>query len=100
MPGMFDQMKAIAKAKKVQNDLKKTEIEASGGDGAVTVVFTGELKLQSITIAERMLAPERKQELERLIKDTMTQAMQQAQALAAEKTREVMKQMGVNLPGL
>ena len=55
MPGMFDQAKAMLKAKKVQDELKKTEIEATGGDGDVTVVFTGDLKLQRIDIAQSNL---------------------------------------------
>lgn len=100
MAGMFDQAKALLKAKKVQGELKKTEIEASGGDGQVIVVFNGELKLQRIEIAEAMLTPERKLELERLVKDTVTQALQRAQQVAADKTREVMKELGVNIPGL
>ena len=100
MPGMFDQAKAMLKAKKVQDELKKTEIEATGGDGDVTVVFTGDLKLQRIDIAESMLESGNKAQLERIIKDTITQAMQQAQQVAAEKTRAVMKELGVNIPGL
>lgn len=98
MPGMFDQAKAMLRAKKAQDELKKTEIEAAGN--GVTVVFTGDLKMASINVDEAMLAPERKAELERSLKDTITQGMQQAQQVAAEKTREVMKELGVNIPGL
>ena len=100
MAGMFDQAKALYKAKKVQGELQKTEIEASGGDGNVVVVFNGELKLQKLEIADVMLTPDRKLELERLIKETITQAMQRAQQVATDKTREVMKELGVNIPGL
>ncbi len=100
MANMFDQAKMLMKARQVQSDLKKTEIEATGADGKVTVVFTGELKLQSIAIDESLLEPGQKAHLERLLKDTIGQAMQKAQAVAAEKTREVMKDLGVNLPGL
>ncbi|MGI6103579.1 MAG: YbaB/EbfC family nucleoid-associated protein [Patescibacteria group bacterium] len=100
MAGMFDQAKALLKARQVQNELKKTEIEASGGEGKVVVVFNGELKLQKLEIAEELLTPDRKLELERLIKDTVTQAMQRAQQVAADRTREVMKELGVNIPGL
>lgn len=100
MPGMFDQAKALMKARAVQNELKKTEIEASGADGAVTVVFTGDLKLQTIEIGEAMLEPGQKEYLERTLKDVITQAMQQAQQVAADKTRAVMKELGVNIPGL
>ncbi|MBI4032360.1 YbaB/EbfC family nucleoid-associated protein [Candidatus Berkelbacteria bacterium] len=98
MPGMFDQAKAMLRAKKAQDDLKKTEIEASGG--GITVVFTGDLKMASISVDEGLLTPERKAELERNLKGTITQGMQQAQQVAAEKTREVMKELGVNIPGL
>lgn len=100
MAGMFDQAKALLKARQVQNELKKTEIEASGGEGKVVVIFNGELKLQKLEIAEELLTPDRKLELERLIKDTVTQAMQRAQQVAADRTREVMKELGVNIPGL
>lgn len=100
MAGMFDQAKMLMKAKKVQDELKKTEIEAKGADGKVTVVFTGELKLQELSIDESMLEPDNKDYLERALKETIGQAMQKAQAVAAEKTREVMKDLGVNLPGL
>ena len=97
---MFDQAKMLMKAKKVQDELKKTEIEAQGADGKVVVVFTGELKLQSLEIDASLLEADGKDFLERVLKETIGQAMQKAQAVAAEKTREVMKDLGVNLPGL
>ncbi len=97
---MLNQAKMIMRAKKVQGELKKTEIEASGADGKVKVVFNGELKLVDISIDEELLDTNRRGELERVLKDVFTQGMQKAQAIAAEKTREVMKDLGVNLPGL
>ncbi len=97
---MFDQAKALLKAKKVQSDLKKTEIEAEADGGKIRVVYTGELKLVALSIDESYLDPARKEELERLLKQVLGQGMQQAQQVAAEKTREVMKEMGVNIPGL
>lgn len=100
MAGVFDQAKMLLKARKVQSDLKKTEIEASGADGKVVVVFTGELKLHELTIDESLLSPEHKAELEKVLKETLAQGMSRAQAVAAEKTKEVMKEMGMNIPGL
>lgn len=97
---MFNQAKMLLKAKKVQGELKKTEIEAAGADGKVRVVFNGELKLVDLAINEELLDPSRRAELERVLKDTFTQGMQKAQSVAAEKTREVMKDLGVNLPGM
>jgi len=100
MPGMMDQAKMLMRARKVQGELKKTEIEAVGADGKLTVVFNGELKLRRLTIDESLLSPDRKAFLEKALHDTITQAMSKAQAVAAEKTRGVMKDLGVNLPGI
>ncbi len=100
MPGMFDQAKALLKAKQVQSELGKTEIEARGGDGLVTVVFTGDMKLKLIRIDAEKFDGVSREYLERVLKDTITQAMQQAQQVAAEKTKAVMKELGVSIPGM
>lgn len=97
---MLDQMKMVLKAKAIQNELKKTEIDATSRDNLVSVTVTGELKLKSVTIDPSMLNPDKKLELERLIQATVAEALQQAQQIAAEKTREVMKDLGVNIPGM
>ena len=97
---MFDQAKMLMKARGIQNELKKTEIDAASRDDLVKVTVTGELKLKSVTIDESMLQPSKKTELERLIQSTIAEAFQQAQQIAAEKTKEVMKDMGVNIPGM
>lgn len=97
---MFNQAKMLLKAKKVQGELKKTEIEATALDGKIMVVFTGELKLKDLQIDDSLLKPENKYNLERSLKEILVQGMQKAQAVAAEKTREVMKDLGVNLPGM
>ncbi len=97
---MLDQVKMALKARAIQGELKKTEIDAASRDDLVKVTITGELKLKSVTIDESMLNPGRKLELERLIQATIAEAFTRAQQIAADKTREVMKEMGVNIPGL
>ena len=101
---MLDKMKQLyqlqKKAKEIQKELKDTEIEAKSSDGEVTVVFNGEQRLTDIVIAEDILKPERKKELEQIIIKVIGEASSKAQALAAEKTKDVMKEMGVNLPGM
>ncbi len=96
---MFDQMKAVLKAKAIQNELKKTEIDAVSRDHLVKVTVTGELKLKQIQLADAIVQPGRKAELEHLLQTTIAEGLAQAQQIAAERTREVMKEMGVNLPG-
>jgi len=101
---MLDKMKQLyqlqKKAKEIQKELKDTEIEARSSNGEVTVVYNGEQKLVDIAIAESMLAEDKKKELEQLIIRVCAEASSKAQALAAEKSKDVMKEMGVNIPGM
>ncbi len=88
------------KAKDIQKELKDTEIEARSSDGEVTVVYNGEQRLVAIEIDPVMLVTEKKKNLEQLIIKVVGEASSKAQALAAEKTKDVMKDMGLNLPGM
>ncbi|TSC92414.1 MAG: hypothetical protein CEN89_718 [Candidatus Berkelbacteria bacterium Licking1014_7] len=101
---MLDKMKQLyqlqKQAKQVQRELKELEIEAKSADGQITVVFSGEQKLTDISIGEKYLAPEQKKELEQTILKVAQEASNKAQQLAAEKSKSMMKEMGLNLPGL
>lgn len=98
--GLFDQGKMLFKAKQVQKELKNTEVEAKSGDGSVMVVVNGEMHLKEIQLDENFLKPENKRQLEKNIQQTMSEAMSRAQALAAEKTKDMMKDLNLNIPGL
>lgn len=104
---MLDKMKQMKqlldmqkKAKSVQKDLRDIEIEAVSPDQQVTVVFNGELKLVDLKIASDYMENHSVSDLERALKTTVTEAMSRAQSVAAEKTREIMKDLNINLPGL
>jgi len=104
---MLDKMKQMKqlldvqkKAKGVQKDLRDTEIEAVSSDGKVIVVFNGELKLVNLSIDEAYLEDHSVKDLERALSVTIGESMAKAQQVAAEKTREIMKDMNINLPGL
>lgn len=101
---MLDKMKQVyqmqKKAKEIQKELKATEIEAKSNNGEVAVVFNGEQRLIEISISEEMLSPDKKRELEQLIIKVVGEASSKAQALAGEKTKDVMKDMGLNIPGM
>ncbi|MCL5411114.1 MAG: YbaB/EbfC family nucleoid-associated protein [Patescibacteria group bacterium] len=86
------------KARKIQKELKDTEIEAKSNDGWVTVVFNGEQHLTDIDIKEEALKVENKRELEKDLKNTISQAIARAQAHAAEKMKEIAGNL--NIPGL
>jgi len=69
-------------------------------DGKITVVFNGELKLVTLSISEDYLDTHAMKDLERALSTTISESMAKAQQVAAEKTREIMKDMNINLPGL
>lgn len=101
---MLDKMKQLyqlqKQARDMQKELRDTEIEAQSVSGLVTIVMNGELKVERITIDESLLAPEKKRELEQSLMDTMREALTKAQAIAAEKSKEMMKAMNIDLPGM
>ncbi|OQA04863.1 MAG: Nucleoid-associated protein [bacterium ADurb.Bin400] len=98
----FSKMKDLyelqKKARKLQKELKDTEIEATSANGWVTVVFNGEQHMTDIHIAEEALRPENKKDLEKDLKNTVSQAISRAQAHAAEKMKEIAGNL--NIPGM
>ena len=86
------------KARKIQKELKETEVEAKSANGWVTVVFNGEQHLTDIDIAPEALDPDNKRELEKDLKNAISQAIARAQAHAAEKMKEIAGNL--NIPGL
>ena len=97
---MLDQAKMLWKANQVRKELKNTEIEAKSNDGSVSVVVNGEMHLLKIELNEAMLNPENKRNLEKAVQNTVSEALSRAQAVAAEKTKAVMKDLNLNIPGM
>jgi len=85
-------------ARAIQKELKNTEIEAKSNNGWVTVVMNGEQHLTDIQIADEAMSPENKRELEKDLKNVVTQAISRAQAYAAEKMKAIAGDL--NIPGL
>lgn len=101
---MLDKMKELyqlqKQAREMQKELRDTEIEAQGAHGNVTVVVNGELRIEKITISDAMMEISKKRDLERGLEETLREAMTKAQAIAAEKSKQMMKSMNIDLPGL
>ena len=100
MKQMKQLMEVQKKAKNVQKELRDTEIEAVSSDGLITVVFNGELKLVDLKIDEKYMESHSLSDLEKTLSTTISEAMSKAQQVAADKTREIMKEMNINFPGL
>jgi DNA-binding protein YbaB len=98
--GLMDQGKMLLKARKVQKELKNTEVEASSNNGWVTVVFNAEMKIKEFNLSDDAMQSDNKAELENTIKNTIAEGLSRAQAVAAEKTKEAMKDLNLNIPGM
>ncbi len=81
-----------------QEALAAQTVEASAGGGAVTVVMTGQQRVQSIKISPDVLSAGDVEMLPDLMVAAFNEAMEKSQQLAASKMSEITG--GLNLPGL
>lgn len=90
----FDQVKMVAKMKKLQKELQKEIITVEAGDGAVRVEINGEQKIQKVHIDPEYVDLEDIGELERWVEEAIKEAINQSQKLAAEKMQPMMGALG------
>ena len=83
---------------RVEEELEAATVEASAGGGMVTVVVTGKLAVQSVTIDPEVVSPEDVDMLEDLVMAAVNEGIGKAQELAAQKMGAITS--GFNIPGL
>ncbi len=102
MGNMQAMMKKVQKMQadmaKMQEDLKKRTVETSVGGGAVTVVVSGEKKLQSIKIDPGAIDPEDAEMLEDMIITAVNDGMKQIDEMTEKEMAKVTG--GMKLPGM
>jgi nucleoid-associated protein EbfC len=81
-----------------QEALANETVEVSAGGGAVTVVMSGQQKIQSIKISPDVMSAGDVEMLQDLILAVVNEAMDKSQQLAAQKMSAVTG--GLGLPGL
>jgi len=74
-----------AKLEKTQEELANTELEASSGGGAVTVVVTGQQEIKSVKISPEVVNAEDVEMLEDLVMSAVSEAMRESRELAASR---------------
>ena len=91
--------------KKMQEDMVKAQealadetLEVTVGGGAVTVVITGQQRIKSIMLKPEVIDPEDADMLQDMLVAALNQAIEQSQAMAAERLEGLTG--GLNLPGL
>lgn len=85
-----DQMKLLARARKLQKELKNEVIVVEAGDGAVRVEITGEQKIKKIHIDADSVNLDDIGELEMWLEDAVREAINRSQKIAAEKMQPMM----------
>lgn len=91
---MIDQMKMVAKMKKLQKELANQIIEVDAGDGAVVVEINGEQKIKNVTIDPERVDLDDIAELEKWVEHAVKEAIAKSQQVAAEKMQPMMGQLG------
>lgn len=100
-PNMQNMMKQAqrmqAEMARVQEELADERVEASVGGGAVKVVMTGALTVDSVAIDASAIDPDDIAMLEDMVAAAVNEALRQAQDLAGRKMSAVTG--GLGLPG-
>ena len=83
---------------KMQEEIEATKVEYTSGGGAVKVVVTGKMLVDSIEITPEVVDPEDVDILQDLIITAINGAIEEAQELASSKMGALTG--GLNIPGL
>jgi DNA-binding protein YbaB len=92
-----EMMKLQQKAQKIQDELSNVHIEAEV-DGVVVTV-DGQMKVVSFVIENPSILSNQKA-LEKAACEAINKGLKKSQEIAAEKMRDVMGEMGLNIPGM
>ena len=95
--GMMKQAKELQEnMQRLQEEVGAMEVEGSAGGGLVTVVMTGKSEMKRLTIDPSLLKPDEAEILEDLIVAASNDARAKAEAVLADKMREMTG--GLQLP--
>ncbi|THF47148.1 YbaB/EbfC family nucleoid-associated protein [Allorhizobium terrae] len=88
--GMMGKVKEMqAKMEKMQEEIAALEVEGKSGGGLVTVTMTGKGELKGVKIDPSLFKEDEVEILEDLIVAAHKDAKDKAEAIAAEKTKEM-----------
>lgn len=82
----------------LQVELESATVEATAGGGVVSVVVSGKMTIESITIDPEVVSPDDVDILEDLVTAAVNEGLAKAQEMANSKMSELTG--GLNIPGL
>lgn len=95
---MFGKLaEAQQKADEIKKRLDAITVEGESNGGMVKVIATGNRAVTQVTIADELMTPDRKEELEELLIVAIDRAMQQAENVSQSEMKSL---MGSMMPGL
>lgn len=106
MPGGMNPMAMLQKMQQdmaeAQENLETETVEVSVGGGAIKIVITGHQRIQAIEVNPDVIDTDDEEwvaDLQDLMVAAVNQAIEQSQAMAAERMEKITGGMG-NIPGL
>lgn len=109
MPGGMNQGAMMKQLQKMQQDMADAQaaletetVEVSVGGGAITIVITGHQRIQSITVNPDVIDTDDEEwvnDLQDMMVAAVNQAIEQSQAMAAERMESITGGLG-GMPGL
>ena len=101
---MFDMLGKFGEMKRVMEEIKlrldTISVEGEAGEGNVKVIMTANRVVKSVLISDRMLSPDRKEELEELIELATNRAGEKAQNVSETEMKAAGKGILPDMPGL
>ncbi len=92
MMAQFQQMQQDMAA--AQAALEQETVTVTAGGGAISIVITGHQRLQSIEIERELLDPEEAEMLQDMLVAGINAAIEQSQAMSAERMEGITGNMG------
>src|SRR4030042_1489047 len=90
---MGEMLKLQREAKRIQKELRQTEVESISAGGKIKIILNGEGQGAGIKIDELVLKPEKKEQIEESLKETINAGVKKAQAEAAEKSKGMLSRL-------
>lgn len=98
---MFSKLKQYRdlrnQAKEMQGVLAKETVYADTAGGKVQIIMDGNQQVNGVSIDPEFLAPSRKTDLEKAVRDAINSAVKKSQMAMAKKAKEMGK---LDIPGL
>ncbi len=99
MGGMLQQIQKLQEEMlKTQEELGQETISVTAGGGAITIVVTGQQRIESIKIDPEVVDPEDVEMLQDLIVAAVNEAIEKSREMAAQRLGSLTG--GLNIPGL